>query len=46
MKKSKEELIQISNKIRQDIVLMLTEAGSGHPGGSLSIADVCYNTIF
>lgn len=46
MKKSKEELIQISNKIRQDIVLMLTEAGSGHPGGSLSIADVVTTLFF
>ncbi|MBE6047691.1 MAG: transketolase [Clostridium sp.] len=46
MKKSKEELIQISNEIRKDIILMLTESGSGHPGGSLSIADVVTTLFF
>jgi len=29
-----------ANKIRKDIVSMITEAGSGHPGGSLSAADI------
>lgn len=32
MKKSKEELIKISTQIRKDIVNMLTESASGHPG--------------
>ena len=44
--KSKEELIQISNEIRKDIILMLTESKSGHPGGSLSIADVVTTLFF
>ncbi len=29
-----------ATQMRRDIVTMLTEAGSGHPGGSLSAADV------
>lgn len=46
MKKNKEELIQISNQIRRDIVEMLTESGSGHPGGSLSCADIMTTLFF
>ncbi len=34
------ELKQISNQIRQDIVSMIYQAGSGHPGGSLGMADI------
>jgi transketolase len=34
------ELKEISNKIRIDIVLSLAEAGSGHLGGSLGLAEV------
>ncbi|HBG14538.1 MAG TPA: transketolase [Synergistaceae bacterium] len=33
-------LKSVSLAIRQDIVRMVSEAGSGHPGGSLSIADI------
>ncbi len=29
-----------ANQIRQDIITMLTEAGSGHPGGSLGLTDI------
>ena len=29
-----------ANEIRKDIIRMLAEAGSGHPGGSLSSADI------
>jgi len=29
-----------AKQIRRHIVSMLAEAGSGHPGGSLSIADI------
>jgi len=36
----KVELEEISKLIRKDIVSMLTESASGHPGGSLSIADI------
>lgn len=34
------ELEEVSKLIRKDIVSMLTESASGHPGGSLSIADI------
>jgi transketolase len=37
---NKIELEEISKLIRKDIVSMLTESASGHPGGSLSIADI------
>jgi transketolase len=30
----------MSNLIRKDIVKMVLDAGSGHPGGSLSVADI------
>ena len=35
-----EELKNISKKIRKDIIKCLSEAGSGHTGGSLGLADV------
>ncbi|AGF59270.1 MULTISPECIES: transketolase [Clostridium] len=34
------KLEEVSKLIRKDIVYMLTESASGHPGGSLSIADI------
>lgn len=34
------KLKQIANQIRIDIIEMLVRAGSGHPGGSLGMADV------
>ena len=37
---NKIQLEEISKLIRKDIVSMLTESASGHPGGSLSIADI------
>ena len=41
MKKlSIEELPSKAREIRRDIIRMLAEAGSGHPGGSLSAADI------
>jgi transketolase len=33
-------LCRTANEIRKDIIRMLTEAGSGHPGGSLSCTDI------
>ena len=30
------QLAEKANDIRKDILTMITEAGSGHPGGSLS----------
>ncbi|MFZ5647843.1 MAG: transketolase [Bacillota bacterium] len=38
--KELEMLRQRANEIRKDIVSMLGQAGSGHPGGSLSAADI------
>jgi transketolase len=35
-----KELKKIANQIRQDIITMLAKAGSGHPGGSLGMADI------
>mgnify|MGYP000011124113 FL=1 len=35
-----EELAQHACHVRKNIVKMLTEAGSGHPGGSLSVTDI------
>ncbi len=39
-KEDKKLLKEMAEKIRVDIVEMLCEAGSGHSGGSLSMADV------
>ena len=44
-KRSVEELKKIAKDLRKKVVTMLYEAGSGHPGGSLSAADfvtACY----
>lgn len=46
MIKKVEELISLSKVIRGDIVSMLTESASGHPGGSLSIADIMTTLFF
>lgn len=35
-----KELAKISSQVRRDIVRMVTAAKSGHPGGSMGIADV------
>ncbi len=35
-----EKLTKTANDLRIDIVRMIAEAGSGHPGGSLSCADI------
>ncbi|MCI2109016.1 MAG: transketolase [Bacteroidales bacterium] len=36
---SSEELKNIASQVRRDIIRMVTQAKSGHPGGSLSSAD-------
>ncbi|MGL4991945.1 MAG: transketolase [Sarcina sp.] len=41
-----EELKNIATVIRKDIVTMLTESASGHPGGSLSAADIVTTLYF
>ena len=38
--KSPDELREDARKLRADIVKMIRDAGSGHPGGSLSCADI------
>ncbi len=38
-KLSMEELKALALRMRQDIILCTTSAGSGHPGGSLSATD-------
>lgn len=38
--KSVTKLKQIANQIRIDVIEMLARAGSGHPGGSLGMADI------
>ncbi len=35
-----KNLEEISNNIRAEVLKMTTNAKSGHPGGSLSIADI------
>ena len=35
-----KELQQVASKVRVDIVKAIFNAGSGHPGGSLSAADI------
>ncbi|MDR2846623.1 MAG: transketolase [Candidatus Methanoplasma sp.] len=40
MEHSIEELRKKANILRQDVIRMTAEAGSGHPGGSLSSADL------
>lgn len=41
-----EELQSIAKVIRKDIVAMLTESASGHPGGSLSATDIVTTLYF
>ncbi|OBR91881.1 MULTISPECIES: transketolase [Clostridium] len=46
MKKDIEELKKIAVTIRKDIIKMLTESSSGHPGGSLSAVEVLTTLYF
>lgn len=45
-KKTIEELKQIAQKVRVDIVSTLAKVGSGHPGGSLSCTDILVALFF
>ncbi len=40
------DLPQIANNLRQLVVKMITQAGSGHPGGSLGLADIFATLYF
>ncbi|WP_032122578.1 transketolase [Clostridium amazonitimonense] len=46
MKKSIDEMKSIAKVIRKDIVTMLTESNSGHPGGSLSAVEILTTLYF
>ena len=46
MKKNIDELKKIASNIRKDIIKMLTKAGSGHPGGSLSAVEILTTLYF
>ena len=41
-----KDLNNLSGKIRLEVLKMLNEAGSGHPGGSLSSLDILVNLYF
>ena len=41
-----EELKRIASQVRRDIVRMVAGAQSGHPGGSLSSADILTDLYF
>ena len=40
IKKTVEELEEISKEVRQDVIKMILKAGYGHPAGSLGMVDV------
>jgi transketolase len=46
VKKNIEELKQSATVIRKDIIKMLTESASGHPGGSLSAVEILTTLYF
>src|SRR3982074_1545382 len=41
-----EELQAIAKRVRRDIVEMITHAGSGHPGGSLSAFEIVVTLFY
>lgn len=38
--KDTKDLIEVATQVRRDIIRMVTQAASGHPGGSMSSADI------
>ena len=44
--KSDSEIAMIANRMRRDVIEMLAASGSGHPGGSLSAADIVATLFF
>ncbi|MCY6354560.1 transketolase [Clostridium sp. ZS2-4] len=46
MEKDIQNLSAIAKQVRKDIVTMLTESGSGHPGGSLSAVEILTTLYF
>jgi transketolase len=41
-----ERLKLIAQRLREDVIRMITAAGSGHPGGSLSVAEIVTALVF
>ena len=41
-----ERLRPIAQRLREDVIRMITAAGSGHPGGSLSAAEIVTTLVF
>ena len=41
-----ERLTPIARRLREDVIRMITAAGSGHPGGSLSAAEIVTTLVF
>jgi transketolase len=41
-----EELKKIAKEVRKDVIEMITKAGSGHPGGSLSCVEIVVTLYF
>lgn len=46
MERTLDQLKDIAKEIRKDIVTMLTESASGHPGGSLSAVEILTTLYF
>jgi transketolase len=46
VKRDPQALDETARRMRRDIVSMIAEAGSGHPGGSLSAADIVATLYF
>ncbi len=46
MAKNSDDLSRIARDVREDIIKMLLEAGSGHPAGSLSMTDILVALYF
>lgn len=46
MEQTIQKLKKIALQIRKDVLEMITEAGSGHPGGSLSATDIMATLYF
>ncbi len=40
------DIREVARRMRRDVVTMIAEAGSGHPGGSLSAADIVATLYF
>ncbi len=46
VKDNSDDLLDIARKMRRNIITMIAEAGSGHPGGSLSAVEIVASLYF